>query len=433
MRRTINGQRRRLPLDKPTDGDQVRRMNANPRTLEVEAVIVGGGLVGGTVACLLAGAGVPVAMIDRAAIETGLAPEFDGRASAIALSTHRALRGAGLWPALEGVVNPIEEIRVSDGGSPLFLHYDHRDVGDEPFGFMIENRHIRHALAARFADLENLHVIAPAAIAAVERGPGGVTVDLEDGRRIGARLLIGADGRTSATRTDAGIRVTRWDYDQSGIVCSVRHAKPHDNIAHERFLPSGPFAILPLRDNRASIVWTEKTSLAPAIMKLDDRDFAGELRRRFGDFLGDVTPEPRRWCYPLSLQFADRTTDTRLALAGDAAHAMHPIAGQGLNMGLRDAAALAEAIVDARRLGLDIGGATALERYARWRGFDNTLMLAMTDMLNRLFSNDVAPVRLARDVGLAAVNAAGPLKKLFMRHAMGVVGSLPRVLRGEPL
>ncbi len=422
-----------IRLDNPAGRAQVIGMARKKEIVEADVAVVGAGMVGGTIACLLAGSGVPTVMIDRAAIGTGLVPEFDGRASAIALSTHRALRGAGIWAALADTVNPIEDIRVSDGGSPLFLHYDHRDVGDEPFGYMIENRHIRHALAARFAELDALTVAAPASVAGVERNPGGVVVGLGDGREIRARLLIGADGRGSAMRAAAGIRVTRWDYDQVGIVCSVRHEKPHDNIAHERFLPSGPFAILPLRDNRASIVWTDKKHLAPTIMQLSDRDFAGELRRRFGDFLGDVEPEPRRWCYPLSLQFAREPVADRLALAGDAAHAMHPIAGQGLNMGLRDAAALAEAIVDARRLGLDIGGSTTLERYARWRGFDNTLMLAMTDMLNRLFSNDIAPARAARDIGMAAVNAAGPLKKVFMRHAMGVVGDLPRVLRGEPL
>ncbi|MEQ8667309.1 MAG: UbiH/UbiF/VisC/COQ6 family ubiquinone biosynthesis hydroxylase [Rhodospirillales bacterium] len=408
-------------------------MTKRPSVIDTEVVIVGGGLVGGTLACLLAGVGVPSVLVDRAPVEAGLDPAFDGRASSIAVSSHRALRSAGLWPALEAVVNPIEDIRVSDGASPLFLHYDHRDVGDEPFGYMIENRHIRHAIAERFGGIADLTVLAPVSIASVERDQTGVALTLADGRTVRARLLVGADGRGSAIREGAGLRVTRWDYDQAGIVCSVRHEKPHSNIAHERFLPSGPFAILPLQNNRASIVWTEKKHLAPTIMALDDRDFAGELRRRFGDFLGEVEPEPKRWSYPLSLQFAERHTDRRLALAGDAAHAMHPIAGQGLNMGLRDAAALAEAVIDARRLGLDIGGGTVLDRYARWRGFDNTLMLGMTDMLNRLFSNDIGPVRAARDIGLAMVNRAGPLKKVFMRHAMGLVGELPRVLRGEPL
>lgn len=403
------------------------------QTLIADVAIVGAGMVGGTLGCLLAGAGLGTVIIDRAAVSRGLDPAFDGRASSIAISTHRALRGAGLWPALEPVATPILNIRVSDGASSMFLHFDSTEAGDEPFGYMIENRHIRHALAERFGVVENLDILAPAGIVEVERSAGGVAVTLDDGRTVKARLLVAADGRGSMVRTLAGIPLTRWDYDQAGIVCSVKHEKPHNNVAHERFLPSGPFAILPLADNRSCIVWTQDKKLAPAIMALDDREFAGELRRRFGDFMGEVSPEPQRWTYPLSLQFAQRLTDQRLALVGDAAHGMHPIAGQGLNMGLRDAAALSEVVIDAARLGLDIGSVTVLERYARWRGFDNTLMLAMTDLLNRLFSNDIAPVRLARDIGLAAVNRAGPLKKIFMKQAMGLTGNLPRVLRGEPL
>jgi len=408
-------------------------MSKAPSKQTADVIIVGGGMVGGTLGCLLADAGLRTIIIERAPIAEGLDPAFDGRASSIAISTHNVLKGAGLWPMLGPVATPILDIRVSDGASPMFLHFDHADAGDEPFGYMIENRHIRHALSERFKDIDGLDVLAPASITDVERGPGGVSVALEDGRVLRSRLLVAADGRGSMVRKLAGIKLTRWDYDQAGIVCSVKHERPHENIAHERFLPSGPFAILPLADNRSCIVWTQDKDLAPKIMALNDRDFAGELRRRFGDFLGDVSPEPKRWSYPLSLQFAKELTAERLVLAGDAAHGMHPIAGQGLNMGLRDVAALTEVLVDAARLGLDIGSATVLERYARWRGFDNTLMLAMTDMLNRLFSNDIGPVRLARDIGLAAVNRAGPLKKVFMKQAMGLTGDLPRVLRGEPL
>lgn len=418
-------------LDNGLGPDQVQGM-ANKLT-NVDVMIVGAGMVGGTLACLLAGAGLSTVVIDRAPIAAGLDPDFDGRASSIAISTHRALRAAGLWPTLAETATPILDIRVSDGASPLFLHFDHADAGDEPFGYMIENRHIRYALSERFQALEDLTVIAPATISHLQRAPNGATVTLEDGRVISARLLIAADGRGSMIRQEAGIALTKWDYDQAGIVCSVRHERPHNNIAHERFLPSGPFAILPLADSRACIVWTQDKDLAPKIMAMDDREFAGELRRRFGDFLGDVKPEPKRWSYPLSLQFAREITAERLALVGDAAHGMHPIAGQGLNMGLRDVAALSEILIDSARLGLDIGSGAVLDRYARWRGFDNTLMLAMTDMLNRLFSNDIAPVRLARDIGLAAVDRAGPLKKVFMRQAMGQTGELPRLLRGEAL
>ena len=238
-------------------------------------------------------------------------------------------------------------------------------------------------------------------------------------------------GRPPASAT------TEWAYAQTGIVCTVAHEKPHGGVAHEHFLPAGPFAMLPMVDDdgvhRSSIVWTERRDLAPAMMALDDAAFAAEIERRFGPSLGRLRPIGGRFAYPLTLVHAERYVDHRLALLGDAAHAIHPIAGQGLNLGLRDVAALAEAIVDAQRLGLDIGDGLALERYERWRRFDNLMLMAVTDVLNRLFSNDLAPVRLARDLGLAAVNRLPPLKRLFMRHAMGMVGDLPRLIRGERL
>jgi 2-octaprenyl-6-methoxyphenol hydroxylase len=246
-------------------------------------------------------------------------------------------------------------------------------------------------------------------------------------------LVIGADGRNSITRRNAGIRTTGWAYNQTGIVCTVEHQEPHQQIAHEHFLPAGPFAILPLLNNRASIVWAERSELVPAIMGLDETEFLEELKPRFGDFLGDLKVVGPRWSYPLSLKFAERAIDQRLALVGDALHGMHPIAGQGLNMGLRDVAALAEIIVDARRLGMDIGDTMVLERYQQWRRFDNSLMLAATDGLNRLFSNSIGPVRLARDFGLSAVNKMGPLKKVFMRSAMGLAGEIPKLMKGQRL
>ncbi|MBY0431845.1 MAG: FAD-dependent monooxygenase, partial [Rhodospirillales bacterium] len=266
-----------------------------------------------------------------------------------------------------------------------------------------------------------------------ERGIDEVTARLEDGRLVRARLAVAADGRGSPTRQGAGIGLTRWDYHQTGIVCTVAHEKPHRFIAQEHFLPAGPFAILPLTGNRSSIVWTEKSHLAPAILRQDDASFLAELKSRFGGFLGRIEVVGPRFGYPLSLQFADRYTDCRLVLIGDAAHGMHPIAGQGMNMGVRDVAALAEVLVDARRLGLDPGAPVVLSRYQRWRRFDNMLMLGLTDVLNRLFSNDLGAVALARDFGLAAVNRMPPLKKVLMRHAMGMVGELPRLMRGETL
>ncbi len=402
-----------------------------PEALHVDVLIVGGGLVGGTLACALGEAGLTVAVIEIGDPNEALAAGFDGRASAVALSSRRLLEGIGVWSKMEGEASPILDIRVTEGKSRLFLHYDHREVGDEPLGHMVENRFIRRAILERMRQLESVRLLAPARLTRLDRGAGMAEAALADGRRIRAPLAVAADGRFSRVREDAGIRVTRWSYNQSGIVCTVDHEYSHQNVAHERFLPTGPFAILPLPGNRASIVWTEREDLATAMMKLNDADFRDELAGRFGDFLGRVEVVGPRWSYPLSLQYAHTSVKHRLALVGDAAHAMHPIAGQGLNMGWRDVAALAEVLADARRLGLDLGVADVLERYERWRRFDNTLMLAMTDALNRLFSNDIAPLRLARDTGLAMVNRIPPLKKLFMRHAMGVVGDLPKLMRGE--
>ncbi|MHA1570929.1 MAG: UbiH/UbiF/VisC/COQ6 family ubiquinone biosynthesis hydroxylase [Alphaproteobacteria bacterium] len=406
--------------------------------MRYDVVIVGGGLVGMSLACALAGAGVSVGVVDREAPSKWQQTGFDGRASAITYGSQQVLAGIGLWPLLDDQACPIKEIRVSDQESPLFLHYDHGEIGDNAMGFMVENRVMRGALMKLAGGLDKLDLHAPAVVETVRRDGAGVGVSLADGGEILARVLFACDGRNSMLRARAGITVTRWDYEQSGIVCTVTHEHAHRNIAHERFLSAGPFAILPLLDDwegrhLSSIVWTERRDLAPAIMALDESEFTAELARRFGDFLGEVALVGQRWCYPLGLLHADRYTSQRLALVGDAAHAIHPIAGQGLNMGLRDVAALAEAVVDARRLGLDVGSETVLERYERWRRFDNTLLMIATDGLNRLFSNDVAPIRLGRDLGLAAVNALPPLRRLFMRHAMGVVGTLPRLARGELL
>jgi 2-octaprenyl-6-methoxyphenol hydroxylase len=245
--------------------------------------------------------------------------------------------------------------------------------------------------------------------------------------------VAAADGKDSPLRQAAGIRTVEWRYRQVGIVTTVAHERPHAGIAIEHFLPAGPFAILPMTGNRSSIVWTEDAALAPQLIALPDPDFAAELRARFGDFLGAIAPVGPRWSYPLSLMQAERYTARRLALVGEAAHVIHPIAGQGLNVGIRDIAALAEAIIDARRLGLDIGDDIVLERYQRWRRLDAVLLAGVTDGLNRLFSNAIAPVKLARDLGLAAVNRMPPLKRLLMSHAMGTLGDRPRLARGERL
>ncbi len=406
---------------------------------QLDVIVVGGGLVGGAMASAFGQSGLEVCVIDGMDPAAGLKAAFDGRASAIALASRRVLQGLGVWGHLGDRPAPILDIRVSEGQSLLFLHYDHREVGDEPFGHMVENRHMREALFARLRELDGVRLLAPARVARLTRTAAGAAAELADGRRITAPLVVAADGRSSATREAAGIRIVKWPYNQSAIVCTVRHEICHDFVAHEHFLPAGPFAILPLNGDVAepghcaSIVWTERTDLAATIMKLDEKPFQAELGRRFGDFLGSLDVVGPRWCHPLGLQFAETAIGQRLALVGDASHGMHPIAGQGLNMGLRDVAALAEAVLDARRLGLDIGTETVLGRYQRWRRFDNTLMLAATDGLNRLFSNRIRPLRLVRDLGLAAVDRMPPVKRMFMRHAMGLVGDLPRLMRGEAL
>jgi 2-octaprenyl-6-methoxyphenol hydroxylase len=405
--------------------------------LHTDVAIVGGGLVGLSLALALAGAGLAVVVADRERPEVSAADAADGRASAIAWGSQRVLDSLGLWASLGPDAAAITDIRVSDGESRLFLHYDHRDVADHPLGYIVENRFIRRALHAAALRCLSLTWLAPVAVAALAEGAGCRVVTLADGRRISARLVVGCDGKRSFVRAQAGIGVFEHRYDQTGIVATVRHEKPHNGVAHERFLPAGPFAMLPLPDrdgaHRSSIVWTERAELAPAMMALDDAGFAAEMTRRFGPWHGALAVEGRRFAYPLEIVQAASYVAPRLALAGDSAHAIHPIAGQGLNLGLRDVAALAECVVDAARLGLDIGALDVLERYQRWRRVDNMSLLAVTDVLNRLFSNDLPPVRIARDLGLAAVDRIAPLKKLFMRHAMGVVGDLPRLSRGERL
>ena len=398
-----------------------------------ELVVVGGGLVGVSLGIACAQAGLDTLVVDRENPSVMLAASYDGRASAIAYGSRQILAGLGIWEKVAAEAAPILEIRVADDNAPLFLHYDHREVGDHPLGWIVENTVLRRALLERVRELPALTHAAPQSVTGVERSAAGALVRLADDGAVRARLVAAADGKASPLRKSAGIRTIEWSYPQTGIVTTVRHEAPHRGVAVEHFLPAGPFAILPLTGNRSSIVWTERAELAPRILAMDAAGFAEELRRRFGDFLGAVEPVGPRWSYPLAFLHAEHYAAPRLALVGEAAHVIHPIAGQGLNLGLRDVAALAEVLVDARRLGLDIGDSEVLRRYERWRRMDNWMLSAVTDTLNRLFSNTVPPVKAARDLGLAAINQVPALKRLFMRHAMGVVGQLPRLVRGEPL
>jgi len=406
-------------------------------TYESDVLIVGGGLVGLPLALALAKGGLEVIVVDSLDPATVTAAGFDGRVSAIAFASCRMFAELGITPHLKGQMQPINDIIVSDGrvregASATFLHFDHQEIGDEALGHLIENRHIRIALQKAVEAEPRIRLIAPLAVRHVAYGAKAVAT-LADGSTVSASLCLAADGRGSPTREAAGIKSIGWSYHQTGIVTTVEHELPHEGIAQEYFLPGGPFAILPMTGNRASLVWTERTADAKALMALEAPRFAQEMRARFGDYLGACQPVGPRWSYPLTLQLARDYVRPRLALVGDAAHGIHPIAGQGLNLGLRDVAAAAEVVVDAARLGLDIGSLTVLENYQRWRRFDNVALSLMMDGMNRLFSNDIGPLRLVRDLGIGIVNEIGPMRRLFMRHAGGVVGDLPRLLRGEAI
>lgn len=397
--------------------------------LETDVLIIGGGLVGGLTASALAQGGVDVVVVDAEDPKTLLNAEFDGRCSAIARSVHNAFVALGLWEHMEAEAGIIEDIRVTDGKSPLFLHFDSLDLVGVPFGYMLENRVVRKALLKVVPNMDHATYLAPMRVQTLDRSASEVNATLSDGTNVKAKLVIGADGRGSWLRRKANIDVTRWSYNQTAIVCMVETEKDHQNVAQEHFLPNGPFAILPMPNKKSSIVWTESNRNAPVMMGLSDEDFQAELAERFSDYLGEVKVIGPRWSYPLTLQFAKRSIDQRLALVGDASHGMHPVAGQGFNMGARDACAIAELIIETKKLGLDIGAGRVLEDYDRWRHFDNHLMLASTDAIVKLFSNNQGPVRFLRDAGLAIVEQLPFAKKFFTKSAMGLVGELPEIMK----
>jgi 2-octaprenyl-6-methoxyphenol hydroxylase len=401
-----------------------------------DVIIGGGGMVGMTLAIALAKAGLSVAVADPLPRAATLDAKFDGRVSALAYASVRMYQALDVWPHLEGEAQPINDILVTDGKldgepSPFSLHFDAAEVGAAALGHIVENRHIRAGLFTAADALPNLRFIAPAALTDLKEDGGRIRATLSNGEEIAASLAIAADGRDSAMREHRGIGVVSWAYPQMGIVATVAHEKPHNGVAYEHFLPSGPFAILPMTGNRSSLVWTEDEKVAPGMMTLDAEDFDAQVARRFGSHLGATKAAGPRWSYPLKFHLARGFVTPRFALVGDSAHGIHPIAGQGLNLGLKDAAALADVVLDAARLGLDIGALDVLKRYERWRRFDSLAMSVATDGLNRLFSNDIAPLRLIRDVGMGIVDAIGPARRFFMRHAGGDIGKLPRLMKGE--
>ena len=401
-----------------------------------EVVVGGAGFAGLALAIALRqGLGDPftVTVADPALAH---ARSKDPRASAIAAAARRLFEAIGVWGAVAENAQPILDMvvtdsKLDDAARPAFLTFGGEVEEGEPFAHMIENRHLVDALAEK-AKLLGVELRATP-VAGFAAGANSTEVQFADGETIAARLLVGADGARSLIREQAGIATHGWNYDQSAIVTTVAHEREHNGRAEEHFLPAGPFAILPLTGRRCSIVWTETSGEADRIVALPDNEFHGELEKRFGLQLGDIEVIGPRRAFPLGLFTARTFIGERLALVGDAAHIIHPIAGQGLNMGLRDVAALAEAIADAARLGLDPGGPEVLERYQRWRRFDTMTMGVATDGLNRLFSNHSDALRLVRDIGLGLVERMPMLKRMFIREAAGFTGDVPKLLKGEAL
>ena len=399
-----------------------------------DVIIVGGGPVGLTLALALvqSARGIRVGLVDR----RPLSVPRDARASAIAAGVRRVFEALGVWSKMAGAAQPITAMRITDSGEgdisrPLFLTFDGDISPGEAFAHMVPNSISGQVLLDAVAD--GISVIAPAVVTGYSADGGAARLVLADGRILTAPLLVAADGGQSALRSMAGIGTIAHDYGQTGLVTTIGHELPHQGVAYEHFRPAGPFASLPLPGNRSSLVWTERSEAAPRFLAMEALELAGEIEAVMGSSLGAVSVEEKLMGFPLRLQIARDFIAPRLALVGDAAHVVHPIAGQGLNLGLKDVAALAEVVVDAIRLGLDHGSDDVLSRYQTWRRLDTAGMAAMTDGLNRLFSNDVVPIRALRDFGLGLVDRAGPVKSALIRTASGIAGSGPRLLSGLPI
>ncbi len=412
-------------------------MNEQSRPIDHDIIVAGGGYVGLSLALAVKKAAphLDIAVVDRAPAESGTG---DSRAFAIAAAARRMLEAIGVWAEIEPSAQPITQMivtdsRVSDVVRPVFLTFGGDQVaGGEPFAHMVPNATLTASLRSA-ADRHGVVLKYATSVEDFACETAGATVRLSSGEEQAVRLLVACDGVRSKLRQIAGIRTVEWSYDQMGIVATVTHERPHDGVAQEHFLPGGPFAILPLTGNRSSLVWTEGTRTAERLMAMETARLGDELERRFGHKLGDVKLQDTPRAFPLGLVLARETVRSRFALAGDAAHGIHPIAGQGLNLGFKDAAALAQVIVEADRYGEDIGALDVLERYQMWRRFDTVQMGVVTDVLNRLFSNDIPLVRAARDFGLAVVDRLPGLKNRFIESAAGLSPDMPNLMRGEPI
>jgi len=401
---------------------------------QADVIILGGGLVGSALAVALDAHGLTAIVVDIADPEVILAAGFDGRASAIASAPYRMLETIGVVGRLAGLGCPIEGIRVSDGLEPGALDFE-PDADSGALGHMFENRQLRRALMEAAEAAPGVDVRMKTRAMSVERGEHGVVATLDSGATVRAPLLIAAEGRNSPTRDAAGLKVARWTYDHAALVTSLVHEHSHQDIAYEIFYPKGPFAILPLNDDaqglhRSAIVWSVRRDEAPGMLKLSDRGFLAEAEKRMGGFLGRLGPLGGRSSYPLGFHHAATITSNRLALVGDAAHGIHPIAGQGVNVGFRDVATLVEVLVDGKRLGLDLGDPQLLARYERWRSLDTFMVAAATDGLTRLFGIPGRTASAVRRFGLSAVQKLPPLKDRFMAEARGESGEVPKLLQG---
>ena len=402
-----------------------------------DVIIFGGGMVGLTLAAALDASGLTAILVDPSDPGGRDTVAFDGRTTAVSSSSMRMLRTVGIAEHLPAEGCPIRTIAVADGLEPGSLRFEPPADDDEPLGVMHENRHLRAALLARAQAGKNLWLMWQSRVVSTERGERGVVVSLEDGRKLCAPVLAAADGRNSQTREEAGIRVARWKYDHRAIVSTLRHELPHDHVAHEIFFPGGPFALLPMTDDdhghRSAIVWSVPAGDAAGWMKLSDEDFAAEAQATMGGFLGKISLAAPRSTYPLGFHHAARITDRRLALVGDAAHAIHPIAGQGLNLGFRDVAALAQVLVEGARLGLDLGDRQLLDRYQRWRAIDGLSVAFATDSLTRIYAVPGRTASAVRRFGMSLIDRIGPVKDRLMSEARGTSGDLPLLLRGLPI
>jgi 2-octaprenyl-6-methoxyphenol hydroxylase len=388
-----------------------------------DAIIIGGGPSGLVMAAALGTAGFTVICLERASPrDTAKSAAADRRTTALSYGSAQILKAAGIWARIEKKACPIRDIRVADQDSPAVLDFHHNEIGKDPFGWIVENQTFRVALARRIRALKSVHLVTGAAMKSLATDDRAARVTLEDGRVFTAPLVIGADGRNSASRDAAGIAAYGWNYDQTSIVCTLAHEKPHHHVAVEHFLPGGPLATLPMTKKHSSIVWTETKAAAAHLMKMSDADFARALEEKVAGWLGRIRLEGARTAYPLSLLRAKRLTAKRFALIGDAAHSIHPIAGQGFNLGMGDIGALRDELLRGASLGLDLGDGEIRRAYERRRKFANGNMALMTDVLDRLFSNTIPPIASVRRFGLGAVQRIMPLRRFFMREAMGVRG-----------